>query len=296
MEEIQPKKRNKKNKLEPPVLSAPRKGQLNLILVSDKHFDETLNNSPFEVNKNKETKVEKKILREPEKELVKEENIEESSLPQQITMFSENQSVWLKHHDTFRNVKNVKDDKLKYFEILKDFHGTYPSETDISCWWDCHPFDSHPIGVPIKYDDKKDIFKVFGCFCSFNCMYAYVLNNYKEKIYRADINFMYKKVTGDDSFGMVSDKISPAPDKAILKKFGGCLTIEQFRNSFQSGVKFNIMFSPLVPVGMYCEQQFNNNKYYIKDGKTKLLEIRKAEPKGTKIIQDLVPLPSLKFT
>src|SRR6185312_11606305 len=43
------------------------------------------------------------------------------------------------------------------------------------CWWCCHPFDSFPVYLPVKYHPKTKQFKVKGCFCSFNCVMAYGL-------------------------------------------------------------------------------------------------------------------------
>src|SRR4029079_16243870 len=53
-------------------------------------------------------------------------------------------------------------------------------KVNIACWWCCHTFDTYPIPAPLKYDTKKEVFKVIGCFCSFSCSRAYV---YSPKTY-----------------------------------------------------------------------------------------------------------------
>ncbi|KAJ3007591.1 UNVERIFIED_CONTAM: hypothetical protein HDU68_003426, partial [Siphonaria sp. JEL0065] len=70
--------------------------------------------------------------------------------------------------------------------------------------------------------------------------------------------------------------IKPAPSRFILQKFGGQLTIDQFRESFTTNVLISMCTAPMIPWGMYCginssRQMFNNN-----DIKKNGREIRKA--------------------
>ena len=65
------------------------------------------------------------------------------------------------------------DTRPGYFPLLARFNEVYPAKTDVLCWWCCHNFDTHPIGIPMKYDEHEDVFKVIGCFCSLNCAFAH---------------------------------------------------------------------------------------------------------------------------
>lgn len=107
-------------------------------------------------------------------------------------------------------------------------------KTSVSCWWCCHPFDDYPVCAPEKYDGLRDIFKVKGCFCSFNCAKAFMKNERNPSIYLC--NSYIKRLLGH-----VPD-IIPAPSRYTLKMFGGPLSIEEFRSTFTglSSVSFNV--------------------------------------------------------
>lgn len=127
------------------------------------------------------------------------------------------------------------------FEELKKI------KTDISCWWCCHQFDTFPLCAPLKYDHKKNIFKVKGCFCSFNCIksYSYTDKSLKEP---SLINFLHKTLTGSVLH------IKKAPPKEILVKFGGCVSIEEYRESFKSIKNYSINNHPMIFNPMQIEE------------------------------------------
>lgn len=112
-------------------------------------------------------------------------------------------------------------------------------KTDVLCWWCCHSFDTYPVCAPINYDTKNKQFKVIGCFCSFNCSKAYLIKELN-KAYYAYNTFLYKQLTGK------LKNINAAPARSVLNSFGGPLTIEEFRYTFDtlSYIKSNIY--PLV--------------------------------------------------
>lgn len=166
-----------------------------------------------------------------------------------------------------------------YFGILSEFAEVYPNKTDVYCWWCCHDFSTHPIGVPLKYDAVNDVFKVIGCFCSFNCAYAHIKKE-KLKVQMCDLKFMYEKLSGAE-FSSDTWNLTPAPEKYILKRFGGPLTIEEYRSSFDN--HFDIMYTPMIPFGMLCDEILGKsmNRGWTKDGIKRPLEIRKAKKEST---------------
>lgn len=101
-------------------------------------------------------------------------------------------------------------------------------KTNICCFWCCHSFEQPPIFMPVSYDIKKQVFKVKGIFCSFNCTLAYMLgsNKYSQKKYL--LHFMYKLFTGNTDF----KDITPSPPRETLRMFGGQLHIQDYRRSF----------------------------------------------------------------
>lgn len=116
-------------------------------------------------------------------------------------------------------------------------------KTNIVCWWDTCPFDTMPIFLPDRYYNNK--YYVFGCFCSFNCMVAYNLNmdDYRVQIRHSLIMKYYFQLF------KLTTPIAIAPQKEILQKFGGNMTIEEFRNkSLLLKKEFKILLPPLIPL------------------------------------------------
>lgn len=154
--------------------------------------------------------------------------------------------------------------------------GKLPTQTDLHCYWDRHPFSSCPIGCPVNYvnpiieksytsqitKDKyymrenvtteklKELeessssstleirpfpngyYLTDGVFCSFNCMMAFILSKYYDSFYANSFNLMhgmYEQFVGKK---MKQHKIVPAPDWRLLKPYGGPLSIDEFRRSF----------------------------------------------------------------
>lgn len=103
------------------------------------------------------------------------------------------------------------------------------------CWWCCHTFEGQPLPCPIDYDKIDNKYKVKGLFCSWECMSAYSIQNYKS------LSFIYqfrKEMYND----LTIDDIKAAPDKIVLKDFGGHLSIEEFRN-FHKTINHEIKIS-----------------------------------------------------
>lgn len=110
-------------------------------------------------------------------------------------------------------------------------------KTNVACWWCCHQFDTYPVCSPVRYNESKDLFTVVGCFCSFNCAKSYSMQ-YNKSI---SLNsFLYKKIKGKLEY------IKPAPPKTVLHMFGGPLSIEEYRSTFNTLSSININVYPMV--------------------------------------------------
>jgi hypothetical protein len=94
------------------------------------------------------------------------------------------------------------------------------------CWWCVHALPQKPcIHLPIKYDDKLKIFKTLGNFCSWQCAKAYALdmNTARSGEIQSLLSMMRLQALGRYY------PLWPAPKRAILKCFGGTMSIEEFR-------------------------------------------------------------------
>lgn len=137
-----------------------------------------------------------------------------------------------------RNIKNI------MFEFIDgNNRKEWPQSTNIYCMWCCHPFDTIPCALPIKY--INDVFYLKGCFCSFNCAAAYNFDKKNENIWErySLLNLLYKKIYNTSFI-----KIKLAPPRETLKIFGGFLTINEFRNNFLMNKKYSIIMPPFISI------------------------------------------------
>lgn len=137
------------------------------------------------------------------------------------------------------------------------------------CFWCRHPFDTRPIGCPIKYISsqaekkyhshisrdtytikenvtakrRKDLnkskelsikigeyYETDGVFCSFNCCSAWVNDNKHIRLYDNSTMLLMKMYNTMMGTKMVI--ISPAPHWRVLEMYGGHLNIIKFREGF----------------------------------------------------------------
>lgn len=138
--------------------------------------------------------------------------------------------------DIFQNYEQTKFPVIK---VLKKYESIYDkgeeiNRTDILCYHCCHEFYNKPVLLPIDYNEQLKRYKVFGNFCSVNCAKSYGLEDktLSKKIYL--LSHMYKQLKGPDF------RIKPAPPKYCLKKFGGTLTIDEYRKNFTNNKFYNI--------------------------------------------------------
>lgn len=203
-------------------------------------------------------------------------------------------------------------DKMTLMESFVE-NNDWLHNTDICCWWCCHEFDTLPLGLPIKYKNKKYLIK--GIFCSFNCLTAY--NNIYKLTPKHLINQLYKDVTGtiiipnkslyrdflnkqldinlfnnneihktnyiNSLIKLTTDKLIPAPPKELLKKFGGVLTIDEYRQSFNGDIIFNIISYPFTMNSSFCNKVNINN---VKNANIKVFDTIKVLENSTRILDD----------
>jgi hypothetical protein len=142
-----------------------------------------------------------------------------------------------------------------------------------NCYWCRHPFDTVPFGCPIQYVSNKTVKTYYseiskdtytikenitkkrlesiskddvspeitksgepyyitdGIFCSFNCIIAFIDDNKHNIMYansKVLLNKLYKDVTGKRC------EIEHAPHWRLLQQYGGKLSINEFRSSFNN--------------------------------------------------------------
>ena len=140
---------------------------------------------------------------------------------------------------------------------------------NIHCFWCKLRIDGCKIGCPVRYIPNEivkkydsiitnDTYKICeqtsnttpqdnvinhnfyecdGVFCSFNCCYAYILDNRKSYEYKHSLMLLSKIYY--DMFN-VEFNINPAPDWKLLSIFGGPLHETQFKENFNKNIYINL--------------------------------------------------------
>lgn len=123
-----------------------------------------------------------------------------------------------------------------------NFHYTEKNSCSSICWNCCHSFDEMIYGIPLKY--LSGIFYTYGDFCSLECASRYALeyfDNYHEIV--SLIN-LYNNISKNKT----DLKINMAPNKLLLKKFGGEMEIEDYRKGFSDTNIHDIKIPPILPI------------------------------------------------
>jgi hypothetical protein len=169
-----------------------------------------------------------------------------------------NNQLSFKEEVTSVQETNFKKKYFYFFDVYKQksklvinmvdyLNGALPLSTTKLCWWCRDSFTNSPIGIPLSYyqsnNKSKEIFKRLnldyskgteyfetdGIFCSFPCAKSYIVDEKLNSRYKNSttlLSLLYKKINNK------IDEIPFAPSWKLLKKFGGELTITEFRKSF----------------------------------------------------------------
>ena len=126
---------------------------------------------------------------------------------------------------TIKVMKFYKDDFDKGNEILISPYRCY------NCH---HTFNNKPFFLPIYYNPEYNKFKVIGNYCSPNCVKAAALHSkiYDKKAYL--VSQMYRRLYGNSYI------IKAAPPIQCLKEYGGTMSIQQYRESFDNNIHYKL--------------------------------------------------------
>lgn len=157
--------------------------------------------------------------------------------------------------DTYKIDNSLYHTMIPFYEANKN--KSYPTTTNIACFWCTEQFTWRPVSLPIKYENN--IFYVDGCFCSPECASAYNFDICKtsEAWERYTLlNLLYIKMIDNKQI-----KIKLAPPRRTLIKFGGILSIEQFRKFNDNYYKqYDLVMPPVISVLPDLEKFDLNNE------------------------------------
>lgn len=110
--------------------------------------------------------------------------------------------------------------------VRDDRGDPFPNAWPFWCGHCSHPFEGAPFGIPVKYDEKRDIYYCIGRFCSDRCAKAVLI----EKGWHTGRIGGYFASMVRRAYGKGWDYCTPtAPPRSRLQVYGGDLSIETFR-------------------------------------------------------------------
>ena len=161
-----------------------------------------------------------------------------------------------------------------FIEYKQDSIGqgdTYASSTDACCWHCTFPFQGVPKACPVRFVSVRNTWTVVGVFCSWECTKSW---QQIRAPYNTPIQRMWLIHLAREKFGYNKSIIYPAPGKSsnitldissfllsntlshyntdpwILKRFGGTLSIEEFRALSDANEPCETLHPPLLPACM----------------------------------------------
>lgn len=160
-------------------------------------------------------------------------------------------------------------------------------KVNLKCRWDSNIFNGIPCYLPERYYDGKYYVNSY-CFCSFNCALAfnlYYLRDSKIGRRKSLVCQLYRELHGLDPNDEIDIKEAAPPE--VLIDFGGVMTIETYRRSFNILVKSYITyFPPLKPLHMLIEER-NNSSTNDMDDKKYILKREKPLNKKKSVISSM---------
>jgi hypothetical protein len=140
------------------------------------------------------------------------------------------QSASTNYSDILQSVEQSHVSERFNTDIMKDILNRTRTPTysgTASCFWCCHPFPWKASVLPISYDAYENMYTCEGHFCCPECALAYLYADPN----MSDVLRWNRHALLSDLYRKLYDKkdITPAPNRNVLRMFGGPLDIEQFR-------------------------------------------------------------------
>ena len=174
--------------------------------------------------------------------------------------------IWMDRTDLMRQrafpVKTLTGIYCRMGTIVN--HKAWPGSEDMesysgACWWCSEPWKGPMFFAPTDWDDRAGSVTLEGRFCSENCARAYIESNFASHVAPVKCglllrlhNQMYHRdpsdmvLVGDTPRKPISEchmyrgsscTIQPALHWSCLKKFGGPMTIEEFRATNRNHIR-----------------------------------------------------------
>jgi len=137
----------------------------------------------------------------------------------------------------------------------------WPTRSDYPCRNCGESFTNTPVGLVSKIDGDVEVdpqnckFHMYYNFCSWPCAFRYAEDRFPNPTQQQSwLNFCYNTVQKQINPSHKWSKIQMAPPLDSLRKNGGRLSIEQYREATNSNKSYNVYLPPLIPLKMTLEE------------------------------------------
>lgn len=185
---------------------------------------------------------------------------------QEIDCNNEHDNTSLEKDEIYVRTIGFEEMNKNYFNVLKkvkilkmiqadDSKKEWETCSELACFYCTEKFQTMPVGIPLRHIRGKYYCK--DNFCSFNCAAAYIFSgfdtryHFKKWEYYSLLCLLAKEINEkiDVENGINNKKIiyvKLAEDRNLLKKFGGPMTIEEFRKQFNFlDKKYSLLYPPV---------------------------------------------------
>ena len=142
--------------------------------------------------------------------------------------------------------------------LMSMYQDGWPTHSPYACWHCTETFLERPVGIPDHVDDLGQ-YHCCGNFCSYNCAagYLFEIDHSRERWEKYAMMVTLCRIINDLP---ITYRLTLAPPRSSLKKFGGKLTITEYRQTFVNNKSYKIFHPPLVPITLYLEEINPNQK------------------------------------
>lgn len=152
----------------------------------------------------------------------------------------------------------------------------WPIYTKSHCWWDTYPIDGMPVGVPLLYNERSDVYECYGYFCSPSCALAYFCREMRTGTKRSVVQGWIDRIAR--TVLRQRTPVIPARARCELKRFNGTRTIEEFRALSQYSTSTELPVPQRVPFRVMHPEVMET--YVLQRAPEKVVETAVERPDG----------------
>jgi hypothetical protein len=124
-------------------------------------------------------------------------------------------------------------------------------EHRLMCFWCCHDIGASRFGMPVAYDANHKSFSMYGHFCSLECSAAHNFSVHMGCDRMWEIHSWIQLYARQIGYGT---PVRPAPNRYLLKMFGGPLSIDEFQAAHKGTARTVVLnIPPLINIQSQVE-------------------------------------------